>query len=85
MTFTIAEPCVGVKSGECVDVCPVDCIHPTPSEAEFETVDMIYINPAEATPNVVQTEATAPFRQEDSFFMSRPIEVVGDGSLSRIV
>jgi len=25
----------------------VDCIHPTQSEGEFETVDMIYINPAE--------------------------------------
>ena len=27
MTRIITEPCVGVKSGECVDVCPVDCIH----------------------------------------------------------
>lgn len=47
MTFVIAEPCVGVKSGECVDVCPVDCIHPTSSEGDYETVDMLYINPAE--------------------------------------
>lgn len=27
MTHVIAEPCIGVKSGDCVDVCPVDCIH----------------------------------------------------------
>lgn len=27
MTHIIAEPCIGVKSGDCVDVCPVDCIH----------------------------------------------------------
>jgi ferredoxin len=47
MAFVIAEPCVGVKSGECVDVCPVDCIHPTPSEGEYEGQDMLYINPAE--------------------------------------
>jgi NAD-dependent dihydropyrimidine dehydrogenase PreA subunit len=47
MTFVITEPCVGVKSGECVDVCPVDCIHPTQSEPEFEGIDMLYINPAE--------------------------------------
>jgi len=27
MTYVIAEPCVDVKDGACVDVCPVDCIH----------------------------------------------------------
>ena len=39
MTHIIAEPCIGVKSGDCVDVCPVDCIH--------EGDDMFYIDPAE--------------------------------------
>lgn len=27
MTRVIGSPCIDVKSGECVDVCPVDCIH----------------------------------------------------------
>ena len=27
MPFVITEPCIGVKDGACVDVCPVDCIH----------------------------------------------------------
>lgn len=27
MPFVITEPCVGVKDGACVEVCPVDCIH----------------------------------------------------------
>ena len=26
-------------------VCPVDCIHPTKEEADFESVDMLYIDP----------------------------------------
>lgn len=26
MTFVIAEPCVDVKDGACVEVCPADCI-----------------------------------------------------------
>ena len=34
MTYIIAEPCIGVKDTACVDVCPVDCIHPTKNEAE---------------------------------------------------
>jgi len=27
VTYVIAEPCIDVKDGACVDVCPVDCIH----------------------------------------------------------
>ncbi|MCA1610368.1 MAG: ferredoxin, partial [Acidobacteria bacterium] len=26
--YIIAEPCIGTKDTACVDVCPVDCIHP---------------------------------------------------------
>ena len=47
MTFVIAEPCIGTKDTSCVDVCPVDCIHPTKDEPEFETEELIYIDPAE--------------------------------------
>ena len=45
MTFVIMSPCVGVKDGRCVDVCPVDCIHPTKDEPEYETSDMLFIDP----------------------------------------
>jgi len=31
----------------CVDACPVDCIHPTKEEPEYETEEMLYINPDE--------------------------------------
>ena len=27
MTYIIAEPCVDLKDGACIDVCPVDCIY----------------------------------------------------------
>ncbi len=47
MTYVITNPCVGVKDGSCVDVCPVDCIHPAPGEAEFEAATQLYINPDE--------------------------------------
>ena len=30
-----------------VDACPVDCIHPTKDEAEFEEVTQLYIDPDE--------------------------------------
>ncbi|WP_347862003.1 ferredoxin family protein [Salimicrobium sp. PL1-032A] len=38
MAFVITAPCKEEKSGECVDVCPVDCIE--------EGKDMFYIDPS---------------------------------------
>ena len=43
MTFVIAQPCIDVKDKACVDVCPVDCIHPT----DGEDVEQLYIDPDE--------------------------------------
>jgi len=27
MTYVVTEPCIDVKDGECLNVCPVDCIY----------------------------------------------------------
>ena len=45
MTYVIAEPCVNTKDTACVEVCPVDCIHPKKDEAEFEAETKLYIDP----------------------------------------
>lgn len=37
MAFVITSPCEGEKAGECVEVCPVDCIE--------EGEDQFYIDP----------------------------------------
>ncbi len=47
MTYVIGQPCIGTKDTSCVDVCPVDCIHPRKDEPEFETAEMLYIDPEE--------------------------------------
>lgn len=39
MTYVITQPCVDVKDGACVEVCPVDCI--------YEGNRMLYIHPDE--------------------------------------
>ncbi|MBI2935997.1 MAG: 4Fe-4S binding protein [Chloroflexi bacterium] len=41
MTYIIAEPCVGLKDGACIDVCPVDCIYTRPED------NQMFINPDE--------------------------------------
>ena len=47
MAYVIAEPCIGQKDNSCVEVCPVDCIHPTPDEPDYDKVEMLYIDPEE--------------------------------------
>ncbi|HKT13349.1 MAG TPA: ferredoxin family protein [Terriglobia bacterium] len=47
MAYVIAEPCIGTKDTACVDVCPVDCIHPRKDEAGFGEATQLYINPDE--------------------------------------
>ena len=47
MPFIITDPCIGTKDTACVDVCPVDCIHPRKDEPEFAQTTMLYIHPEE--------------------------------------
>lgn len=47
MTYVITDACIGVKDQSCVEVCPVDCIHPTKDEQGFEEVEQLYIDPSE--------------------------------------
>ena len=47
MPFIITDPCIETKDTACVDVCPVDCIHPRKDEAEFAEATMLYIHPEE--------------------------------------
>ena len=47
MPFIITDPCIETKDTACVDVCPVDCIHPRKDEAEFAPATMLYIHPEE--------------------------------------
>ena len=47
MAYVITEPCIGTKDSACVDVCPVDCIHPRKDEPAFESAKMLYIHPDE--------------------------------------
>lgn len=47
MTYIIAEPCIGTKDASCVDVCPVDAIHPGPGEPGYREAEQLYIDPSE--------------------------------------
>lgn len=44
MTYVITQNCC--NDATCVAVCPVDCIHPTPEEANYARAEMLYIDAA---------------------------------------
>ncbi|WP_425297527.1 4Fe-4S dicluster domain-containing protein [Nocardia abscessus] len=43
MTHVILGHCC--KDASCIQVCPQNCIRPTPSDPEFDTVEHLYIDP----------------------------------------
>jgi ferredoxin len=47
MTFVITDPCIGTKDNSCIDVCPVDCIRPTPDDPGYQSAEQLYIDPGE--------------------------------------
>jgi NAD-dependent dihydropyrimidine dehydrogenase PreA subunit len=47
MPYVITEACIGQKHASCVEVCPVDCIHPTPHEPGFAEAEQLFVNPQE--------------------------------------
>lgn len=47
MPFIITDPCIDTKDTACVDVCPVDCIHPRKDEPEYQATSMMFIHPEE--------------------------------------
>ena len=76
MAYVITQPCIGSKDASCVDVCPVDCIHPAPYEQHYHSVDHLFINPSEcidcgacesACPSSAIYEASAVPRQWRNF------------------
>ena len=45
MAYVITPDCT--KDEKCVDVCPVDCIHPRKDEAKFAEMIQLFISPVE--------------------------------------
>src|SRR3546814_7343589 len=43
MAYVIAAPCVSEFS--CVEICPVNAIHPGPSDPVFDAAEQLYIDP----------------------------------------
>jgi NAD-dependent dihydropyrimidine dehydrogenase PreA subunit len=47
MAYVITEPCIDVKDAACIEICPMDCIHPTRDEPGYFAALQLYIDPEE--------------------------------------
>jgi ferredoxin len=45
MPYVIGKSCIGTKDTACVEVCPVDCIHPKADDDRHEGAEQLYIDP----------------------------------------
>jgi NAD-dependent dihydropyrimidine dehydrogenase PreA subunit len=62
MAFVIVEGCT--KDEKCIEVCPVDCIHPRKDEAKFEEVTQLYIDPV----NCIDCGACVPVCEQSAIY-----------------
>jgi ferredoxin len=47
VAYVIVDRCIGTKDNSCIEVCPVDCIHPTPDEPGYAEAEQLFIDPEE--------------------------------------
>jgi len=62
MAYVITEQCD--KDEKCVEVCPVDCIHPRKEEPRFQEVAQLFVNPTEC----IDCGACVPVCEHDAIF-----------------
>ncbi|BBG00071.1 MULTISPECIES: 4Fe-4S dicluster domain-containing protein [Pseudonocardia] len=76
MAYVITQRCVGTKAGSCTEVCPVDCIQPTPDHPDFDEVEQLFINPDDC----IECGACVPVCPNDAVFDEEdvPQDLLGD-------
>ena len=62
MAFVIVEGCT--KDEKCIEVCPVDCIHPRKDEPKFEEITQLFIDPV----NCIDCGACVPVCPTSSIY-----------------
>ena len=62
MAYVIVDTCT--KDEHCIEACPVNCIHPTKDEADFESAAQLYVHPEDCWRNCRPNTPVAPRRTQ---------------------
>ena len=67
MAFVIVEGCT--KDEKCIEVCPVDCIHPRKDEPNFAEVTQLFIDPV----NCIDCGACVPVCEQSAIYAASEV------------
>ena len=67
MAYVIVESCT--KDEKCVEVCPVDCIHPRKDEPQFAEATQLYVDPV----NCIDCGACIPVCEANAIFVEAEV------------
>jgi len=62
MAYVITESCT--KDEKCIEVCPVDCIHPRKDEPKFAEVSQLFVDPV----NCIDCGACVPVCEASAIY-----------------
>ena len=62
MAFIIVDSCT--KDEKCIEVCPVDCIHPRKDEPKFAEATQLYVDPV----NCIDCGACVPVCEASAIY-----------------
>jgi len=67
MAFVIVEGCT--KDEKCIEVCPVDCIHPRKDEPKYAEATQLYIDPV----NCIDCGACVPVCEANAIYVEAEV------------
>ena len=77
MAFVIVASCT--KDEKCIEVCPVDCIHPRKDEPKFAETAQLYIDPV----NCIDCGACVPVCEASAIFAEADVPEAFAGSTAK--
>jgi ferredoxin len=77
MAYVIVETCT--KDNECVEACPVDCIHPKTNEPDWKEAAQLFVQPDEC----IDCGACVPVCPTDSIHPLAEVPAEQMGAIAR--
>ena len=83
MTYYITETCIDLKDKACVEVCPVDCIHPIDGEGE-SMVEATWVASEGVHSFRVEVDPEELFSEQDETNNAKPLALTVEAAAEEV-